>query len=228
MKSPRWIFLGLVGLAALLSSAYALVISRTFETAAQLYTFTQGKDTVTTLTGHNLVNLAMGRPATSTTTPHQVLALTFSCDHQTANLVVFDQATTGTVATIASASSVDAIVQTVTNQNNQLRILAQFELNATGNPANGLLGGYLTVAGRIRANRTNGCPETVAIKFDHDRHDHEFGDLDVPHSVDPTTGPTNFRNGLAHCMGVIQAVQAGSTNTLIIPFGHLSIRGVQP
>jgi len=228
MKSTRWIFLSLTGLALLLTSAYALVASKTFRTAGQFFTFTQGKTTGTTLGGYNLVNLAMGRTAASTAVPNQVLALILPCDYSAANLVVYDQSTVSIVATVASASALDTIVQAVTNRDNQVRFLAQFQVNPNGSAANGLLGGYLTVAGRIHANRTNGCPEAVSVNLDYDRNDISFGDRDVPRSVDPDPEPANLRTGLAHCLGVIDAVQNGSTNTILIPFGHLSIRRAQP
>ena len=228
MKPTRWIFLSLTGLAVLLASAYAVVTSKTFRTTAQFNTFTQGHETLATLAGHNLVNLAMGRTATSTAVPTQVLALTLPCTNGTANLVVYDQSTASIVTTIASASSYDTVWQIVTNRDNQVRFLAQFEINPTGNSANGLLGGYLTVAGRIHANRTNGCPESVPVRLDFDRHDYKFGDQDVLRSVDPDSEPATLRTGLAHCVGVIDAVRDGTTSTILIPFGNLSIRGEQP
>ena len=228
MKSTRWIFLGLTSLAVVLTSAYALVTTRTFRTAAQFYTFTQGKSTTTTFAGYQLANLAMGRTATSTAAPNQVLALTLPCDFSSASLVVYDQTFAHIVATLASAGDLNPLVQIVTNRDNQVRFLAQFQINHVGAPANGLLGGYLTVAGRIHANRTNGCPEAVSIRFDHDRHDHSFGDQDVPRSVDPDPTHTNLRTGLAHGAGVIDVVQNGITNTMLIPYGFLSIRDLQP
>jgi len=228
MKSTRWIFLSLTSLAVILTSTYALVTTRTFRTAAQFYTFTQGKNTATTLAGYNLANLAMGRAATSTAEPNQVLALTLPCDFSSASLVVYDQSAAHIVATLANAGDLTPLVQIVTNRDNQIRFLAQFQINHVGTPANGLLGGYLTIAGRLHANRTNGCPEAVAIRLDHDRHDHNFGDQDVPRSVDPDSAHTNLRTGLAHGAGVINAVQNGITNTILIPYGFLSIRGVQP
>lgn len=228
MKSKRWIFLSLTGLAALLTTASALVANRTFRTAAQFYTFTQGKNTATTLAGQNLVNLAMGRTATSTAAPSQVLALTLPCDYRAADLVVYDQSTAQIVTILASAGDLNPIFQVVTNRGNQVRFLAQFQVNPRGTAANGLVSGYLTVAGRIHANRTNGCPETVSIRLDHDRRDHAFGDQEVPRSIDPDTEKLTDRAGLAHCAGVIEAVQDGVTNSLLIPFGFLSIRGVQP
>ena len=230
MKPSRWILLSLTGLALLLTSAYAVVVSKTFRTTALFYTFTQGQTTTTKLAGRNLVNLAMGRAVASADFPNQVLALTISCDYSAASLVVYDQTAAGIVATLASASHLDTVVQADfhTNRSDHVRFLAQFEVNPTGSAANGLRGGFLTVAGRIRANQTNGCPETVAVNLDYDRYDRSFGDQEVSRSIDPDTESLKVRAGLAHCVGVIDAVQAGSTNTLIIPFGQLSIRGVQP
>ena len=228
MKLTRWIFFSLTGLAIVLTSAYALVTPRSFRTTAEVYSFTQGKSTATTLAGYQLANLAMGRTATSIAEPHQVLALTLPCNFSSASLVVYDQSTAHVVATLASAGDLHPLVQIVTNRDNQVRFLAQFQINQVGTPANGLLGGYLTIAGRLHANRTNGCPEAVSVRLDHDRHDHSFGDQDVPGGVDPDSAHTNFRTGLAHGAGVIEAVQNGITDTLIIPFGILSIRDVLP
>ena len=228
MKPTRWILLSLTALTVLHLSAAAATTNQTFRTTGLFYTFTNNSATATLLAGHQLVNLAMGRAPTDQSKPNQVLALTLPCDYSFANLVVYDQTAAHIIATIASAGDLDALVQTVTNQDDRVRFLAQFQINPTGSAANGLRGGYLTVAGRIHANRTNGCPEAVALKFDHDRQDHNFGDADVPRSIDPDTEPLTKRTGLAHCVGVLDVVQVGRTNTLLIPFGHLSIRGVQP
>ena len=228
MKPTRWLILSLAGLLMGLLSVSAFITAKTFRTTGLFYTFTQDHDAATILAGRNFVNLAMGRPASSTAMPNQVLALTLPCDYATADLVVFDQTTASIVTNIASTTSLDTVMQIVTNRDNQVRFLAQFQLNPTGNSSNGLLGGYLTVAGRIHANRTNGCPETVPVKLDHDKHDSVFGDKDVPLAADPDTEKLSKRVGLAHLTGVIDAVQAGSTNTLLIPFGQLSIRGEQP
>ena len=228
MKSTRWIILSIASLTAVLWSASAATTNRTFRTVGLFYTFTQGDETAVILAGYKLVNLAMGRPAASTAATNQVLALTLPCDYGSADLVVYDQATTRIVTNLASASSFDTVVQIVTNRDNQVRFLAQFQVNPTGSATNGLLGGYLTVAGRIHANRTNDCPEAVSVSLDHDSHDIKFGDKDVPRAVDPDNEKLNKRLGLAHLTGVIDAIQAGVTNTLLIPAGQLSIRGEQP
>lgn len=228
MKLTRWIILSIAGLTPVLWSASAATTNRIFRTAGLFYAFTQGDDAAVILGGHNFVNLAMGRPATSTAATNQVLAITLPCDFGSADLVVYDQATTSIVTNLASASSIDTLVQIVTNRDNQVRFLAQFQVNPNGSATNGLLGGYLTVAGRIHANRTNGCPETVPVSLDHDSHDVKFGDKDVPRAVDPDNEKLNKRAGLAHLTGVIDAIQAGITNTLLIPAGQLSIRGEQP
>ena len=228
MKMTRWIFFSLTGLVVLLTSAYALVVNRTFRTTAQFYSFTQGKDTATLLAGRNLVNLAMGRSTTSTATPSQVLALILPCDYSSAHLAVYDQTTASILTNLADAGNLAPLVQTVTNRDNQVRFLAQFQVNHTGDAVNGLLGGYLIVAGRIHANRTNGCPESVSVNLDYDRHDRTFGDQDVPRSIDPDSMPARSRTGLAHCVGVIYTIQNGITVTNLIPLGQLSIRSELP
>jgi len=246
MKPTRWIIISLTGLAVVLTSSAFLITSKTFRTTGLFYTFTQGHDAATILAGHNLANLAAGRSATSTAQPNQVLALTFLCDFSATNLVaaklvVYDQTTSSIVADIADTVSFDTVTQRYgitnnltmqgssrTNWPNLVRFLGQFQINNTGNATNGLIGGYLTVAGRIHADLTNGSPVAVKLKLDSTTQDRAFGDQDVPHSADPDTEKLSTRTGLAHCVGVIDAVQNGVTNTILIPFGHLSIRGEQP
>ena len=250
MKMTRWIFLSLTGLAILLTSVYADTTNKTFRTTGLFYTFTNSSPTAAILAGHNLANLAAGRSAADPTHPNQVLALTFLCDSNTTNitattLVVYDANLSSNVATIATASLVtvntntlnstiniftnlDTVVQAITNRDNQVRFLAQFQVNQTGDAVNGLLGGYLIVAGRIHANRTNGCPESVSVNLDYDRNDRNFGDQDVPRSIDPDSAPLKSRTGLAHCVGVIYTVENGITVTNLIPLGQLSIRSDLP
>src|SRR5436190_23191246 len=96
------LFLAMAGFSfvALSVSAVALIGSRTFRTTGSFIGVTQGSDHVTSnpqfdrvdFAGRNLVNLAMGREATDTNSPNQVLAMTFECDLNAARLVVYDRA----------------------------------------------------------------------------------------------------------------------------------------
>ena len=230
MKPTRWMILSIAGVTLGFLSASAVITAKTFRTTGLFYTFTQGHAAATILAGRNLANLAAGRSATSTAQTNQVLALTFRCDYSAAQLVVYDQTNLNIVADIADTISLETVTQQDANTNrpDHVRFLAEFKINPTGTASNGLLGGYLTVAGRIHANLTNGCPEAVAVKLDRDAHDKPFGDKDVSVRTDPDPEKLSKRAGLAHLTGVIETVQAGITNTLLIPAGQLSLRGAQP
>ena len=104
--------------AAVATSAAALSVElKTFRTTALLLGLVQGENPVThtpaidsvVLRGHQLVDLAMGRPIGDTSHPEQVLAMTIACDLGSAQLVVFDRFAAREIATIAESTSFDAI-----------------------------------------------------------------------------------------------------------------------
>jgi hypothetical protein len=110
--------------------------------------------------GHNLVNLAMGRSVGDTNEPKQVMAMTFACDLSSASLVVYDELTSNVVATIATSTTMNSVEQQDVHESgpNRAHFVAVLQIGANGNPTNGLIDGYFTVAGRLNLDPTNGCP----------------------------------------------------------------------
>lgn len=210
----------------------------TFRTTGYFVGLAQGSNVITakpiynnvSFAGHALVNLAMGRSLTDTNYPKQVLAMTFECDLNSASLVVYDLASSNTLATIAASTAVDAIYQadpaSALNQAgpNRARFAATLQIAANGNDTNGLAGGYFTVAGRINLNPKTGCPQPVLVVLDRDSLDKVTDDMELPASLDPDTVPLVTRTGLAHLIGVVDAVIAGDSHTILVPYGGLSIR----
>src|SRR5215471_2063546 len=126
------------------------------------------------LAGHDLVALALGQPL-GTVLSNQVLGLNIDCASSTASLVVFDKVSSNNIATIATSTSIDIVQQQDKDTNafpNRERFVAQFVIN----PTNNLVGGFLTVAGRLQLNPTNGCPRAVRVEFD--PKDHSFADTE--------------------------------------------------
>jgi hypothetical protein len=239
MKTNKRIFLGLAGLAAAAIAAYAAGVgSETFRTLGYFIGLVQGSDPVTghlryedaDFAGHNLVNLVMGRSVTATNVPRQVMAMTFECDLSAASLVVYDTLTSNVVATIAASTSVDSVKQQDAGQKgpNRAHFVARLQIGANGNPTNGVLGGYFTVAGRVNLNPVTGCPEPVIVGLDRDPLDALDNDIEVPPGDDADSVPLTLRTGLAHLIGVLDAVTEGSTNRILVPHGALSIRRELP
>jgi len=235
MKNKNLIFLGLGGLAAAAIAAYAGVVgTKTFRTTGYFIGLTQGTNPVTghpnydyvNFAGHNLVNLAMGRNLTDGKVPNQVMAMTFACDLSSASLVVYDESTSNVVATIAASTSVDSVRQQDTNRkgSNRAQFVSVLQIGQNGNETNGLLSGYFTVAGRVNLNPVTGCPEPVLVSLDRDPLDRLADDIELPASDDPDSVPLIVRTGLAHLIGVVDAVTEGTTNTVLVPYGGLSIR----
>jgi hypothetical protein len=210
----------------------------TFRTTGFFVTVTQGSNSVTgdpqydktTLAGWNLVNLAMGRSVTDTNVPNQVMAMTFDCDLSSASLVVYDNSVSNIVNVIATSTNIDSVTQEDAKQTgpNRARFVTQFQIAQNGNPTNGLLGGYLTVSGRIRLNPLTGCPEAVSVGLDKDNFDGSCGDTEFPNSWDPCPGKFTLRAGLAHLIGVVDAIDNGNTNNILVQNGGLCIRHELP
>jgi hypothetical protein len=239
MKTKKRIFLGLASLAVAAAAAYAAGVSTvTFRTLGYFIGLTQGTDPVTghpryvnaDFAGHNLVNLAMGRGVSDTNVPNQVLAMTFACDLSAASLVVYDTLASNVVATIAASTTIDSVVQQDVKEPgpNRAHFVAVMQIGANGNPTNGLLNGYFTVAGRVNLDPTNGCPKPVIVWLDRDPLDRLADDMELPARDDPDTVPLTLRTGLAHLIGVVDAVTDGTTNTILVPYGGLSIRRELP
>jgi hypothetical protein len=177
------------------------------------------------------VNLAMGRGLNDTNFPHQVMAMTFTCDLSSANLVVYDLTASNTVAVIASSVSVDAIYQQDgLNRTgpDRAHFVASLQIGANGNDTNGVAGGYLTVAGRLNLNPTTGCPQPVRVLLDRDTLDKIVDDIELPASLDPDSVALMERTGLAHAVGVVDAITYGQTHTILVPYAGLSIRRELP
>jgi len=240
MRTRDWILIGAVMIAAaVIGTAGVLVASKTYRTTASLAGVQQGEDPTTHLpqfdyvglAGHHLVDLAMGRPVGDTNFPRQVLAMTIACDRSAASLVVYDRVTDSVLATIAASTSMDSVVEqasTTMAGPNRARFVALFNMAANGNETDGLLGGYLTVAGRVHLDLATGCPKPVLVTLDRDRKDRDFGDKEVPARSDKDEEVTIKRAGLAHLIGVIDLVSGGNTNTVLVLFGRLSIRRELP
>jgi len=235
MNTNKRIAIVAASLAAAALAAYATgVTTKIFRTTGYFIGLTQGVDPVNghlryedaNFAGHNLVNLAMGRDATATNASGDVMAMTFTCDLSSANLVVYDLATSNIVATIASSTSVDSVRQQDAGFSgpNRAHFVAVLQVGANGNGTNGLLGGFLTVEGRVNLNPTTGCPQPVPVILDRDPLDKVDDDVELPNSDDPDSVPLTVRTGLAHAIGVLDAVVNSSTNTILIPEAHLSIR----
>lgn len=226
-KSGR-ILLGVAAIAVAAASAWAIAdISETFRTLAYglgLYQSHDGANKpvygLQPLAGHDLVSTALGVPM-GTVTSNQVLALQVDCDSTTASLVVFDKVTSNNIATIATSTSFN-VVQQQDNDTaafpNKERFVAQLAIT----PTNNLLGGFLTLAGRLQLDPTTGCPR--AIRIEPDRLDHVFEDFEGNNKDDPKDHDI-LRAGLGHAVGVVSLVfDDGTTNTVLLPFVGLSVR----
>jgi hypothetical protein len=232
-------YLGAAGLALAAVAAYASSVGTvTMHTLAYFVGITQGSDPVTghpkyenaDFAGHNLVNLAMGRPSTNEPDTNQVLAMTFSCDLSSAKMIVYDRSTSNAVATIAESTTMDSVLQQDPRETgpNRAHFVGVFQLGPNGNSTNGLVSGYFTIAGRVNLDPTNGCPMPVRVLLDRDPLDRLDGDMEIPAKDDPDWTPLTLRTGLAHLVGVVDAVTDGSTNTILVPYAGLSIRRELP
>ncbi len=237
MKTAKWIAATAIT-TAVVAFAGVVLTTKTYRTAAALAGVQQGQDPTThlpqfdyvRLAGHDLVNLALGRALDDTNFPHQVLALTAACDRSEAALVVYDRDTDSILATIAGSTSFDSVVEqnsTTAAGPNRARFVAQFAINDSGSESNRLLGGFLTVAGRVHLDPQTGCLKPVLVALDRDRFDRALGDREVSPREDDNERLV-LRAGLAHLIGVVDLVSDGHTNTVLVPYGRLSIRRQLP
>jgi hypothetical protein len=238
MKLNRWMIGSVLGAAAVATTVWAVTItSKTYRTTGVFWGVLQ-KPAATppefqyvTFIGSNLVNLAMGRAPTDNSHPDQVMALTFECDMSSASLVVYDRSVSNVVGTIANSTSLDTVEGvglSVTGATNELRrFVAQLAIPAAGNATDGLAGGYFTVAGRVHINPATGCPEAVLVALDKTPYDRAYGDVDISSKLDADPGLA-LNAGLAHLIGVVDTVTSGNTNTVLVPYGELTIRSSRP
>jgi len=240
MTTRKWLLIGAATtIAGTLILAGVAVSSKTYRTTAALFGVQQGEDATTHLpqldyvglAGHDLVNLAMGRAITDTNFPHQVLAMTIACDRGSAEFVVYDSDANSNLTTIAESTNIDSVVQqdsTIATGPDRARFVGQFTIGTNGNATDGILGGFLTVAGRVVLDPATGCPKPVLVAIDRDKLDKTFCDADVSKKVDEDPTKIILRAGLGHLIGVTDLVSGGSTNKVLLPFGRISIRRILP
>jgi hypothetical protein len=151
-----------------------------------------------------------------------VLALEINCGSTQASLVIFDRTKSSNIVTIATSTQITAL----TGQDNPSapgpnheRFVIQMDVNNN----NDLLGGFLTVAGRMYLNPTNGCPRALLVDTDRGS-DRLFADAAVKNTDNPAEKDTRI-SGEAHLIGVADVIFTdGSTNTVLLPFGDLTMR----
>lgn len=213
------------GILTLASSVYAQ--EKTFRTLAAGWGIYQGTNaaskpiyTAEEIFGHDLVSADLGIPL-GTVLTNQVLAMEINCASTTASLVVYDKVSSNDIATIAVCTNLSVVQQQdvdTTAFPNREHFVGQFAIT----PANNLLGGYLTIAGRMQLDPTNGCPR--AIRFHVDPLDHLFKDSDGLNADDPGNKDI-LRAGVGHAVGAVTLIfDNGTTNQVLLPFEALSIR----
>ncbi len=228
MKTEACLVIGALILAT--TAPAGLAQTRTFRTPASLEGVMQDTDLAGKPTynfegfiGRDLVNLALGT-ALGTSRSNEVLAIEFACDSGSANLVVFDRTGSSNLATIATSTSID-VVQQQDNDSaafpNRERFVMRMDVATLGTSSNGLAGGFLTVAGRVFLNPTNGCPRALLVDTDR-RQDKACGD---PTAVKDREDKDRSRRvaGRGHFIGMIDMITSAATNTVLVPDGHLSI-----
>jgi len=235
----RNIIIGAATLAVAAATAYAATVStQTYRTTAWFVGIEQATNNsnghpefqTASFAGHNLVDSVMGRSVTDTNARNQVLAMNFSADLTSASLVVYDEKLSNVVATVGQSTTIDTVFQQDLNQKgpNRAHFVTVLQLNQNGNSTNGVSSGYLTIAGRVELDPATGFPLPVRVILDHDTYDRLDGDVELSAKDDPDSVPLLFRAGLAHAIGVVDLVTDGNTNTVLLPYGGLSIRRELP
>jgi hypothetical protein len=167
------------------------------------------------------VALALGTNATAEAT-NDVLAFEIDCGSTVASLVVFDKATSNDVVTIATSTKITALTAQDSEKlagPNHERFVIDMDINTNGF----LIGGSLTVAGRMYLDPTNGCPEVVRVDTDN-KGDKLFCDSAISDTEDKKDKSIS---GEAHLIGVANVVNpedTSTTNTILLPFGHMTFR----
>jgi hypothetical protein len=234
LKLKKWSPAVLVLVAVATSAAAISADLKTFRTTALLLGLVEGENPVThtpeidsvVLRGHQLADLAMGRPIGDTSHPEQVLALTIACDLGSAELVVFDRFAARSIATIAETTSFDAIRAQGPRASapNRAYFVARFDVEENGNATDGIVDGFATVAGRLNLNPQTGCPAAVLVSLDRDPNDKLLGYRELSDKEDADEVKDVLRTGHAHLIGVLDLVSAGEAEKVLVPLGHLSIR----
>ncbi len=236
MKAKQWIVIGIATSAIAVLTALAIpVATRTFRTTASINAVLQVPNPVApstallafdTFAGHDLVNLALGTPL-STVRTNQLLAMEINCDSTFARLVVFDTDLLSNIVDVAGTTNIFAL----TGQDNASapgpnheRFVMRMDVNTNGF----LQGGFLTVAGRVYLDPTNGCPRTVLVDTDRS-HDRGFGDALLKDTDTDSKVKDKNIAGDAHLIGVVNVILEGaggsiSTNVVLLPAGQLTMR----
>lgn len=230
MKAKNWIVAGVIATTAVAMTAFATT-DETFRAtgavgvafqipapfppgATNLILFTE------TFPDGEFVDLALGTNTASVLT-NEVLAFEIDCGSTFASLVVYDKATSNDVVTIATSTKITVL----TGQDSELllgpnheRFVADMDINTNGF----LVGGSMTIAGRMYLDPTNGCPEVVKVDTDN-KGDKLFCDAAVSDTEDKKDKSIS---GEAHLIGVANVIdpENGSTNTVMLPFGHITLR----
>lgn len=230
MKAKRWIVTGVIATTAAAMTALAATSNQTFRTSASVASVFQIANPIATntdilfteaLAGHNLVALALGTNVEAVLT-NQVLAFEINCGSTTANLTVFDRSGDSNLMTIATSTKITALTAqdspSLAGPNHERFVVDM------GVATNGfIIGGEVTIAGRMYLNPATGCPRAVLVDTDRGE-DKLCGDSSVKDTADKTE-KDKMISGEAHLIGVVNVLQLdGSTNAVLLPFGHLTMR----
>jgi hypothetical protein len=231
MKAKKWIVAGLIATTVAAMTALAASTNETFRTTGSVgiayqfpAQFPPGATNLilqtVTYPDSEFVALALGTNATAEAT-NDVLAFEIDCGSTVASLVVFDKATSNDVVTIATSTKITALTgqdsENLVGPNHE-RFVIDMDINTNGF----LLGGSLTVAGRMYLDPTNGCPRVVLVDTD-SKADKLFGDTAISDTEDKKDKSIS---GDAHLIGVANVIdpETLTTNTILLPFGHLTMR----
>jgi len=228
MNGKKWIAASLaVGAIATLAVFAGPAPVQVFRTTAGITALGQGSNSISgdpeynfaILDGSNLCALALGEDPDS----NQVFAMSINCESSQASLIVWDKSVSNAVATVATSTSFDTVVEQGLKSHhvNNERFVAQFAVESGGK----LAGGSLTVTGRLHLG-TNGCPASVLTALDVDPKDAIFCETDVANTDQDGKIKVAERAGRADFIGTLQVIESGSTNTWLVPLGHLSFRQV--
>jgi hypothetical protein len=231
MRRKHWIVVGAATLVitAIAAKVWADALTRTFRTTTAVGAVYQSVNPLspttpafgfTSLAGHDLVNMVLGTPLTTPRT-NEVLALDLDCAGSQASLVVFDKASSSNIATIATSTSINWVVQQdnpLSAAPNRGRFVTQMDIGSN----NFLVDGFLTIAGRVHLDPETGCPQTVLKDIDR-KQDKFFADGKVKNTDD--VDKDKHVAGFAHVIGVADVLfEDGSTNSVLLPFGRLNMR----
>jgi hypothetical protein len=231
MKIQGWLAVGAVISIAASSTVFAQ--TRTFRTPASFEGVSQGADLAGKPTysfevfdGEDLVNLALGT-ALGTPRTNEVLAIEFTCDSSSVDLVVFDKATSNNLAVIASSSKISVVQQQDSDATafpNRERFAAEMDVASLGNDTNGLISGFIDIAGRVYLSPTNGCPRALLVDTDR-KDDNVCGDPTlVTDKLETIKGKgVALYAGRGHFHGSLDVISSSATNTVLVPDGSLSI-----